>query len=151
MMTVEVTIEVLRNPSEDDRNRIRTLIDQLASHPVEGARIDEHLESIVSDADSALFVARAPDGNILGMALMTLLTKLVDREARLDEVVVDEAARGQGLGRTLVEAATNWAWEQGADVLEFSSRPHRVAANRLYQSMGFAQKETNVYRAVRPD
>jgi ribosomal protein S18 acetylase RimI-like enzyme len=38
------------------------------------------------------------------------------------------------------------AREQGCVTVDLTSRPSREAANRLYQSVGFALRETNIYR-----
>jgi len=69
-------------------------------------------------------------------------------KARLDEVVVDEAARGKGVGAALVSAALDVAREKGVQVVELQSGLQREAANRLYPRMGFTLRETNVYRIV---
>jgi ribosomal protein S18 acetylase RimI-like enzyme len=61
-------------------------------------------------------------------------------------VVVDSAARGQGVGAALVKAAIERATESGARTVDLTSRPDREEANRLYQRMGFVLRETNVYR-----
>jgi ribosomal protein S18 acetylase RimI-like enzyme len=64
---------------------------------------------------------------------------------------VDEALRGLGLGRKLVSHAINYCKEQGVHTLYLTSKPKRIAANALYQSLGFEQKETNLYRmALQP-
>jgi len=61
-------------------------------------------------------------------------------------VVVDEAARGQGVAAALVEAALERAAAQRARTVDLTSRPDREAANRLYLRMGFEARATNVYR-----
>ena len=66
--------------------------------------------------------------------------------AWIEDVVVDEAARGQGVGEALNREALRLAAEQGARTVELTSRPSREAANRLYQRLGFKMRETNVYR-----
>ena len=66
--------------------------------------------------------------------------------AWIEDVVVDEAARGQGAGSQLVEAAVTHAVYLGARTVDLTSRPSREAANRLYQRSGFSLRETNVYR-----
>ena len=66
--------------------------------------------------------------------------------AWIEDVVVDEAARGHGVGAVLNEAAIAGAADRGARTLDLTSRPSREAANRLYQRLGFVPRETNVYR-----
>jgi ribosomal protein S18 acetylase RimI-like enzyme len=66
--------------------------------------------------------------------------------AWIEDVVVDEAARGQGVGEALNRVALAHAAAQGASTVDLTSRPSRAAANRLYGRLGFARRETNVYR-----
>jgi ribosomal protein S18 acetylase RimI-like enzyme len=63
----------------------------------------------------------------------------------IDDVVVDEVARGRGVGAALTQEALRRAVEAGADAVDLTSRPEREAANRLYARLGFARRETNVY------
>jgi ribosomal protein S18 acetylase RimI-like enzyme len=66
--------------------------------------------------------------------------------AWIEDVVVDESARGQGVGEALNRAALDRAAALGAVTVDLTSRPSRAAANRLYQRLGFEPRETNVYR-----
>lgn len=93
------------------------------------------------------FVFRSTaDGSIVG--LLSLVTFAIPTGVRawIEDVVVDEAARGQGAGRALVEAAVARAHERGARSVDLTSRPSREAANRLYVACGFETRQTNVYR-----
>ena len=64
----------------------------------------------------------------------------------IEDVVIDEAYRGKGLSKMLVRHAIDFVKSQGIPALMLTSNPKRTAANKLYQTMGFEQKETNVYR-----
>jgi ribosomal protein S18 acetylase RimI-like enzyme len=66
--------------------------------------------------------------------------------ARIEDVVVDQAARGQGVGTALTMAAIDQAQVQGARSIDLTSRASRVGANRLYQQLGFQLRDSNVYR-----
>jgi len=66
--------------------------------------------------------------------------------AWIEDVVVDEAGRGQGVGAALVQAALERSAERGARTVDLTSRPSREAANRLYLRLGFETRDTNVYR-----
>ena len=67
-------------------------------------------------------------------------------KARIEDVVVDERARGDGVGEALTREAMTLAREAGAKHLELTSHPSRAAANRLYRRLGFEQRDTNVFR-----
>ncbi|HEY1650524.1 MAG TPA: GNAT family N-acetyltransferase [Acidimicrobiales bacterium] len=103
------------------------------------------LARIVADPGATLFVAR-DDDRVVGM--LTLVTFEIPTAVRawIEDVVVDEAERGQGVAAALVRAALDRAATRGARTVDLTSRPDRVAANRLYVRMGFATRETNVYR-----
>jgi ribosomal protein S18 acetylase RimI-like enzyme len=92
-----------------------------------------------------VFVARV-DGNIVGS--LTLVTFRIPTGIRawIEDVVVDESARGHGVGEALNQAAIQEARQKGAVTVDLTSRPSREAANRLYQRIGFVQRDTNVYR-----
>ena len=66
--------------------------------------------------------------------------------AWIEDVVVDEAGRGQGVGEALTNAMVERARELGCRTVDLTSRPSREAANRLYQRAGFVARDTNVYR-----
>jgi ribosomal protein S18 acetylase RimI-like enzyme len=67
-------------------------------------------------------------------------------KAIIEDVVVDSAARGKGVGEALSREAVRLAGERGAVMVDLTSLPVREAANRLYQRIGFRKRETNVYR-----
>ena len=69
-------------------------------------------------------------------------------KAWIEDVVVDENFRGQGLSKLLVLHAIEFVKSQHIPLLMLTSNPSRIAANKLYQSMGFERKETNVYRMI---
>jgi ribosomal protein S18 acetylase RimI-like enzyme len=92
------------------------------------------------------FVARADDGAIVGVATLATFRIPTGLRAWIEDVITDEAARGQGVGERLTRAMLDRARELGCTTVDLTSRPSREAANRLYQRVGFVQRETNVYR-----
>jgi ribosomal protein S18 acetylase RimI-like enzyme len=91
-------------------------------------------------------VARSDDGQILGMLTLAVFRIPTGVRAWIEDVVVDDGARGRGVGAALSRHALELARAEGARTVELTSRPSREAANRLYQRLGFAPRETNVYR-----
>jgi ribosomal protein S18 acetylase RimI-like enzyme len=80
--------------------------------------------------------------------MLTLATFEIPTGVRawIEDVVVDDAARGAGVAAALVHAALDRSAELGARTVDLTSRPDREAANRLYVRMGFETRQTNVYR-----
>lgn len=106
----------------------------------------EALAEIVGSSATVLFVAREGDGPILGSLTLALFRIPTGLRAWIEDVVVDETARGQGVGAALNQAALDHARGAGARTVDLTSRPSREAANRLYQRLGFVERATNVYR-----
>jgi len=107
----------------------------------------ERLRRMVADPAVTLLVARDGDA-IVGTTTVIVYTTPFWIKARLDEVVVDASARGQGVGEALVTAALEIGRERGAQVAELQSGrgPQRAAAHRLYERLGFRIRDTDVMR-----
>jgi GNAT superfamily N-acetyltransferase len=97
--------------------------------------------------DPAVTVLLAKDGAaVVGTATVIVYTTPFWIKARIDEVVVDQAARGKGVGEALVNACLDIARQRGAQVAELQSGKQREVANRLYRRMGFQLRDSNLYR-----
>lgn len=107
----------------------------------------EMLEAVVADPGARFFAAIGPDGHIVGTATLCISHSPTGRKGGIEDVVVSSACRGQGLGRQLMEHIIGYARKELSPiVLHLTSRPQRVAANRLYRSLGFQPYDTNVYK-----
>ena len=120
------------------------LVPQLSASAQPPTRAE--LEEIVSSPAATILLARDPDGQIIGSLTLVVFRTPTGARAWIEDVVVDEAARGQGAGEELVGEAIRLASESGARTLDLTSRPKRGAANALYEKVGFRPRETNVYR-----
>ena len=92
-----------------------------------------------------LFLAEL-DGAVVGSLTLAFYRIPTGLKAWIEDVVVDESARGHGVGEALNLAAIDEARARGAKNVSLTSRPSREAANRLYQRLGFEPYETNLYR-----
>jgi ribosomal protein S18 acetylase RimI-like enzyme len=124
--------------------RFAELIRQLSSSAP--APTAEELCEIVGSDSSHLLVARDEDGVILGSMTLVVFRIPTGVRAWIEDVVVDEAARGRGVGAVLNARALEIAYGLGSTTVDLTSRPSREAANRLYQRLGFELRNTNVYR-----
>lgn len=104
------------------------------------------LSALVGSDSSVLLVARNASGEIVGTATLVLFRTPVGLHARLEDLIVDQSARGQGVGQALTTDVLSRARAAGAGYISFTSNPARAAANALYLKMGFKRWETNVYR-----
>jgi ribosomal protein S18 acetylase RimI-like enzyme len=103
------------------------------------------LKELMAAHGSTLLLARDELGHIVGTLTLVVFRTTTELRARIEDVVVDESARGKGLGEQLVKEALRLAKERGARSVSLTSRPDREAANRLYERIGFGQRPTNVY------
>ena len=94
---------------------------------------------------SHLFLARY-NGEVVAMLTLGEYLAPTGRKMWIEDVVVDTAARGLSIGRAMVEYAIEYARGLGGGALMLTSRPSRIAANALYRSCDFEQRETNVYK-----
>ncbi|MGO9584007.1 MAG: GNAT family N-acetyltransferase [Acidimicrobiales bacterium] len=141
-----VLVERISGVTDELVEVMARLLPQLSSSALPPDRAA--LEEIVASPTSSLFVARLVSR---GDAIVGAITLLIYRiptglHAVIEDVVVDESARGHGVGSALVSEAVELARNRGARHVNLTSRASREAANRLYQRAGFVIRETNVYR-----
>ena len=105
----------------------------------------ERLSTVIGDPATTLLVAR-DDGRIVGAAAVLVYATPAFVKARIEDVVVDEHARGKGVGEALVRRCLEVARERGAEIVELQSARWREVANRLYPRLGFELRESNLYR-----
>ena len=105
----------------------------------------ERLSRVIGDPATTLLVVRE-DGRIVGAAAVLVYATPAYVKARIEDVVVDEHARGKGVGEALVRRCLEVARERGAEIVELQSARWREVANRLYPRMGFQLRESNLYR-----
>jgi ribosomal protein S18 acetylase RimI-like enzyme len=136
-------IEIVTSVSDDLVDALNGLIPQLSSS-AEPLTTDS-VSRVVASAGNSLLIARH-EGRIVGTLTLVCFEIPTGTRAWIEDVVVDESARGLGMGDALVAAAIERALELGARNIDLTSRSSRVAAHRLYERAGFEVRETNVYR-----
>jgi 8-oxo-dGTP pyrophosphatase MutT (NUDIX family)/GNAT superfamily N-acetyltransferase len=106
------------------------------------------IREIVDAPATRVLVARdgRDNGRIVGLLTLVVFRIPTGVRAWIEDVVVDEAVRGRGVGEALSQEAIRQAVGSGARTVELTSRPSREAANRLYQRLGFVRRDSNVYR-----
>ena len=140
-MSVEVTI--VESASPELRDALNRLVPQLSSSAT--PLTDDDVVRLTTDRDVVLFIAKS-DGEIVGTLTLVLFAIPSGQRAWIEDVIVDGASRGLGLGAALTNAAIEEARRRGARTIDLTSRPSRQAANALYRKLGFEVRDTNVYR-----
>lgn len=140
---MSVTVELATQASDELVQAMQKLIPQLSSSNAPPSM--KELNEMISSGSSVLFIARV-ENQIVGSLTLATFRIPTGIRAWIEDVVVDESARGHGVGEALNLAALDEAKRRGAITVELTSRPSREAANRLYLRLGFVLRETNVYR-----
>ena len=145
---MDVDVEVLSEVNGEVVAAFGRLLPQLSGSapPLDAAA----LSAVVSAEASTVLVARVGD-QIVGT--LTLVTFPIPTGVRawIEDVVVDESARGKEyggkrVGQALTEEAIRIAAQAGARTVDLTTRPARVAAGKLYERLGFVQRDSRVYR-----
>ena len=131
--------------TEELHAALQRLVPQLGAHKVPPTW--EELSKLVTSESSSLLVARQPaeQDPIVGILCLTIYRVPTGLRSIIEDVIVDESARRQGIGEALVRYAIDLARQAGADGVSLTSNPQREAANQLYRSIGFELRKTNLY------
>ncbi len=139
-----VSIRPVTEVTESLTDAYRVLIPQLSSSS--NPPTEEELQRIIESDSAQILIAEDENGEILGTMTLIIFQIPTGIRAWIEDVVVDSSARGKGIGKKLNLAALELAKQAGAKTVDLTSRPARQEANQLYRSIGFAERETNVYR-----
>jgi ribosomal protein S18 acetylase RimI-like enzyme len=150
-MTTATQIEVSAATEATDElaQAFARLVPQLSSAPPPDQKA---LAEIIAAPSNTLLLARdrSNGGRIVGTLTLVIFPIPTALRAWIEDVVVDESARGRGVGEALTREALRIAQARGARTIDLTSGPRRQAARRLYERLGFAVRDTNAYRYVSP-
>jgi ribosomal protein S18 acetylase RimI-like enzyme len=140
---VTVQVAVLREVTSDVVETFGRLLPQLSSScpPLDAAG----LQAVVSSPANTVLIARSA-GQIIGTMTLVMFPIPTGIRAWIEDVVVDESARGQGAAGTMILEALELARQAGARTVDLTSRASREAAGRLYERLGFEIRDTRLYR-----
>ncbi|MBR7835632.1 GNAT family N-acetyltransferase [Actinospica durhamensis] len=140
-MTVEIT--PLESVTPDVVEAFERLLPQLSARAPEIG--EGELKRVAAWQGATVLLARL-DGRIVGTLTLVLFPIPTGTRAWIEDVVVESSARGNGVGAALVHHALDLAREAGARTVDLTSRPSRVFAHRLYESVGFEVRDSRLYR-----
>ena len=125
-------------------NAVLRLLPQLASDVT--LPTENFFEDFLKSKNNFFFIAKHDDGEIIGILTIGIYDIPSGTKVWIEDVVIDETERGKGYGKELVLFAICFAKSIGSKKIGLTSSPIRVAANKLYQKLGFVKSETNVYK-----
>lgn len=141
-------METLTEVDDEIVDAFDRLLPQL-SHTAK--RLDREALARLAAAESTTVLLARVDGKIVATLSLVMFVIPSGLRARVEDVVVDDSARGHGIGAALIEEAKARAGAAGARTLDLTSRASRAAANRLYERLGFQARESRVYRLTPTD
>lgn len=144
---MSVDVEILETVTPDVVEAFRRLLPQLSRSAAPPDA--QALTSIVGSPAITLLIARS-GGKVAGTLTLAMFPCPTGLRAWIEDVVVDEAARGMGIGEALTRKALDVAMAAGARTVDLTSRPSRAAAGRLYERIGFTERESRLYRYTLP-
>ncbi|MEV7800770.1 GNAT family N-acetyltransferase [Microbacterium foliorum] len=137
-----ISVSIADHLTPSELQQIETLLPQLST----SARFDsERVLSLLEARNAHLFLARE-SGRIVGMATLVTAPLVTGWHGSIEDVVVDQSTRGRGIARLLLDATIEESERRGLSKLDLTSRPSRESALRLYESVGFVRRDTNVLR-----
>jgi ribosomal protein S18 acetylase RimI-like enzyme len=140
-----IELHIATEPTDELVAAFRRLLPQLSSS---AAPLDrDALAKILGSPTNIVLIAR-DDGIVVGTLTLVLYLVPTGVRARIEDVVVDASARGRGVGEAMIREALRLAATRGAKTVDLTSNSTRVAANQLYQRIGFEPRETHAYRYV---
>ena len=146
-MENKITIKEITTFSEEAFQAVKDLVSQLDDQFQ--MLTEDDFKAIISGGHTQLFIAKGNANNeIVGMITLVVYRIPYKYKGWLEDLVVDNKWRHQGIGKLLLENALRAAKVKKIKTLDFTSRPMRESANRLYESLGFQKRDTNVYRII---
>lgn len=137
-----IHFEILRDISDNDDLELKTLIKELD----ETAVFDKNaVLGDIKNGVTSIFVYRE-DSRIKASATVARFSTPTGTHYNIEDVVVHSSLRGKGIGKKMVQHMLEELRKSNAKSVNLTSRPSRIAANALYRSLGFEQRETNVYQ-----
>ena len=137
-------IEIVTEATAELEAAFQRLVPQLTNNNPPPTLDD--LAALLRESASTLLVARDEKNQIVGALTLTVYRVPTGIRSIIEDVIVDESARGQGIGESLMRRGIELAREKGASNIALTSNPLREAANKLYLRMGFKKRETNAYQ-----
>jgi GNAT superfamily N-acetyltransferase len=142
-----MNISIIHKIDEDMQKEIDLLLHELSPTlgTIDRDRVNRHLK----EDRLTLFAAEDDKGRLAGMLTLTFCPTLTGDKYWIEDVIVHDAFRGQGIGKALVKAAVSHVKQSGQPYrIYLTSNPSRTTARNLYRSEGFEEYDTGVFRLL---
>jgi len=141
----DIIIEQVKTYSEEVAEAISVFVTRLGNN--NQSFTEDTLKEIINSPQSFLFVAiHVPTKEVAGMIMQTVYRIPYTTKSYVDDLFIDEKFRKMGIATRLFQKVVDNAREHKAAYIDFTSQPHRIEGNTLYDKLGFKKRDTNVYR-----
>ena len=140
-------VSTIHKINEDMQKEIDLLLHELS--PTLGTIDRDRVNRLLKEDRLTLFAAEDDNDRLAGMLTLTFCPTLTGDKYWIEDVIVHDAFRGQGIGKALVKAAVSHVKQSGRPCrIYLTSNPSRTAARTLYRSEGFDEYDTGVFRLL---
>lgn len=130
-----------RKPQKKDKIELLELFKQLTNK-----KINLNINVLIRNKNCNCLVIEH-NKKIIGFgSLCTYLAPTSGYIGVIEDIIVDENFRGQKLGKKLMEKLIETGKKKGVKKINLTSNPSRIAARKLYLSLGFKLRDTGVFR-----
>lgn len=141
-----ISYKRLKNSGSTARRQLHSLLRELSGSAAKKFSAPT-LARAISDANTYILTAQ-DGGAVIGTGTLIVMATATGLRGRIEDVVVADSHRGQGIGREVMRRLIAEARRRKLTQVELTSAPARIAANHLYKSLGFSLRETNVYKLL---
>lgn len=140
---MEVEVKPITEYKENEYHEVQRLLQELSNKEIK-LSVTKYEEVI--HQERAILFGCYQENILIGMATLTWYYCLSGNKGWIEDVVIRKEYRGKGLSKSLVNELIIAAKGKGIEAVLLTSKPSRIAANHLYQSLTFKKRETNVYK-----
>lgn len=141
---IKMEIKIIKQITDEVIEGLQILLPQL-SPSATSIPDNNHLKKVINSESITLFIAEE-DNKIVGTLTLAIYPTPLTQKAWIEDVVTDNAIRGKGIGKLLIEAALDHAKKLGIEKVDLTSSNDRIAAHGLYKKTGFDKRDTTVFR-----
>jgi len=133
---------LFRALKKEDKKELLVLFKQLTEKT-----IFFNIKSIIKDSNCNCIVIEDSNKKIIGSgSLVIYQTPTKSYTSNIEDVIIDKNYRGQGLGKKLIQKLIQIAKDKNIATINLTSNPSRIAARKLYTSLGFTLSDTGVFK-----
>ncbi|MFD2203219.1 GNAT family N-acetyltransferase [Shivajiella indica] len=110
-----------------------------------GDKEQTNLKEVLEEDNRITLACCEHNGQVIGIASMCTYKVISGKKGWIEDVVVDEQYRNQGIGRKLMKKLLEEGKKKNLSEILLFTEAHRIPAIKLYSDLGFQLKESRIY------